>query len=133
MSQVVGLPNNAYKPITNTAQVRARLWKLQKKGSLDSQSQVIKFTSCLLVVSGSLTPKIKSFNIQPSFFCFVFVFFCFLFFKFVLVVNLAFKMFEIEHNWGIMYEMLHIWCTILTQSETIDILSVSLFIPYMQQ
>ena len=31
MSQVVGLPNNSYKPITNTAWVRARLCKLQKK------------------------------------------------------------------------------------------------------
>ena len=30
MSQVVGLPNNSYKPITNTAWVRARLGKLQK-------------------------------------------------------------------------------------------------------
>ena len=30
MSYVVGLPNNAYKPITNTAWVRARLCKLQK-------------------------------------------------------------------------------------------------------
>ena len=30
MSQVVGLPNNSYKPITNTAWVRARLCKLQK-------------------------------------------------------------------------------------------------------
>jgi hypothetical protein len=28
--QVVGLPNNSYKPITNTAWVRARLCKLQK-------------------------------------------------------------------------------------------------------
>ena len=31
MSQVVGLVNNTYKPITNTAQVRARLCKLQKE------------------------------------------------------------------------------------------------------
>ena len=31
MSQVVGLPNNSYKPITNTAWVRARLCKLQKR------------------------------------------------------------------------------------------------------
>ena len=31
MSQVVGLPNNSYKPITNTAWVRARLCKLLKK------------------------------------------------------------------------------------------------------
>ena len=31
MSQVVGLPNNSYKPITNTAWVRARLCKLQNK------------------------------------------------------------------------------------------------------
>ena len=30
MSQVVGLPNNSYRPITNTAWVRARLCKLQK-------------------------------------------------------------------------------------------------------
>jgi hypothetical protein len=30
MSWVVGLPNNSYKPITNTAWVRARLCKLQK-------------------------------------------------------------------------------------------------------
>ena len=30
MSQVVGLPNNSYKPITNTTWVRARLCKLQK-------------------------------------------------------------------------------------------------------
>ena len=31
MSQVVGLPNNSYKPITNTAWVCARLCKLQKR------------------------------------------------------------------------------------------------------
>ena len=31
MSQVVGLPNNSFKPITNTAWVRARLCKLQKR------------------------------------------------------------------------------------------------------
>ena len=30
MSWVVGLPSNSYKPITNTAWVRARLCKLQK-------------------------------------------------------------------------------------------------------
>jgi hypothetical protein len=30
MSYVVGLPNNSYKPMTNTAWVRARLCKLQK-------------------------------------------------------------------------------------------------------
>ena len=30
MSKVVGLPNNSYKPITNTAWVRTRLCKLQK-------------------------------------------------------------------------------------------------------
>jgi hypothetical protein len=30
MSWVVGLPNNSYKPITNTACVRTRLCKLQK-------------------------------------------------------------------------------------------------------
>ena len=31
MNQVVGLLNNSYKPITNTAWVRARLCKLQKR------------------------------------------------------------------------------------------------------
>ena len=31
MSKVVGLPNNSYKPITNTAWVRARFYKLQKR------------------------------------------------------------------------------------------------------
>ena len=31
MSQVVELPNNSYKPITNTTWVRARLCKLQKR------------------------------------------------------------------------------------------------------
>jgi hypothetical protein len=43
-----------YKPITNTAWVRTQLCKLQKKGALDSQSQVIKITSCLPRVGGSL-------------------------------------------------------------------------------
>ena len=33
MSWVVGLPNNSYKPITNMAWVRARLCKLQTRGS----------------------------------------------------------------------------------------------------
>ena len=37
MSEVVGLPSNSGKPITNTAWVRARLCKLQK-GALESQS-----------------------------------------------------------------------------------------------
>jgi hypothetical protein len=45
--------NNSYKPITNAAWVRARLCKLQK-GALDSQPQVIKFTSHLPMVGGSL-------------------------------------------------------------------------------
>ena len=46
MRQVVGLPNNSYKPITNTAWVRARLCKLQK-GALGSQPQIIKLSRCL--------------------------------------------------------------------------------------
>ena len=53
MSYVVALPSNSYKPITNTVWVRARLCKL-KKGALNSQPRVIKFTSCLLMVCGSL-------------------------------------------------------------------------------
>ena len=70
MSQEVVLPNTSYKPITNTAWVRARFCKLQKglqvikKSALDSKSQVIKFTSCFLVVGGShrvfrLLPPLK--------------------------------------------------------------------------
>ena len=53
MSQVVGLPNNSYKPITNTARVRTRLCKLQK-GCTRFAAATIKFTSCLLMVGGSL-------------------------------------------------------------------------------
>jgi hypothetical protein len=53
MSYVVGLPNNWYKPITNTAWVRAGFVNY-RKGALDSQPQVIKFTSCLPMVDGSL-------------------------------------------------------------------------------
>ena len=47
---VVGLPNNSYKPIANTTWIRAQLCKLQKR--VHSQPQVIKFTSSLLMVSG---------------------------------------------------------------------------------
>jgi hypothetical protein len=46
MSWVVGLPNNSYKPITNTSWVRARLCILQP--------EVIMFNSCLAMVGGSL-------------------------------------------------------------------------------
>ena len=54
---------NSYKPITNTAWVRSQLCKLQKC-ALDSQPQVIKFTSCLPMVGGSprelwLPPPLK--------------------------------------------------------------------------
>ena len=37
ISQVVGLPNNSYKPITNTAWVRARLCRSQKEHSTRSR------------------------------------------------------------------------------------------------
>jgi hypothetical protein len=50
-SWIVGLPNNSCKPISNTAWVR---FVNYKKGALDSQPQVIKFTSCLPIVGGSL-------------------------------------------------------------------------------
>jgi hypothetical protein len=43
---VVGIPNNSDKPITNTAWDRAGFVNY-KKGALDSQPEVIKFTSCL--------------------------------------------------------------------------------------
>jgi hypothetical protein len=42
-----------FEPITNTAWVPARLCKLQK-GALDSQPQVIQFTSYLPMVGGFL-------------------------------------------------------------------------------
>jgi hypothetical protein len=54
MSWVVGLPSNSYKPISNTMWVRTRLCKLQKKSALDSPPQMIKFTSYLPMVGGSL-------------------------------------------------------------------------------
>ena len=45
--------NNSYKPITNTAWIRDRLCKLQKRCTRLA-TQVIKFTSCLPMVCGSL-------------------------------------------------------------------------------
>ena len=53
MSQVVGLPNNSYKPITNMAWVCIRLCKLQK-GCTRLAAKSDKFTSCLPMVGGSL-------------------------------------------------------------------------------
>ena len=53
MSKVVGLPNNSYKPITNTRGF-APDFVYYEKGALDSQPQVIKFTSYLPMVGGSL-------------------------------------------------------------------------------
>ena len=46
MRKVVGLPNNSYRPITNTACVRARLCKLQKgctrlTASSDKRNQLL--------------------------------------------------------------------------------------------
>jgi hypothetical protein len=46
MSEVVGLPNNTYKPI-------APSFVNFKKGALDTQLQIIKFTSCLPMVGGT--------------------------------------------------------------------------------
>jgi hypothetical protein len=47
---LIGLPNNSYKPITNTREF-APGFVNYKKGTLDSQPQVIKFTE---LVDGSL-------------------------------------------------------------------------------
>jgi hypothetical protein len=55
MSWIVGLPNNSYQPITNMVGSRPTL-EITKKGALDSQSQVIKFTSCLPMVLWLLSP-----------------------------------------------------------------------------
>ena len=52
MSQVVG-SNSSYKPTTNTRGFAPSCVNY-KKGALDSQSQVIKLTSCLSSVGGSL-------------------------------------------------------------------------------
>ena len=50
---VVVLPNNVYKPITNTRGFAPGCVNYIK-GALDSQTQVKKLTSCLLMVGGSL-------------------------------------------------------------------------------
>jgi hypothetical protein len=50
MTWVVGLTNTSYKSITNNAPGFVNY----KKGALESQPQVIKFTSCLPMVGGSL-------------------------------------------------------------------------------
>jgi hypothetical protein len=57
MSWVVRLPSNSYKPISNTAWVRSRLCKLQKK------VQMIKFTSYL---SFNSCPNLTIFFINES-------------------------------------------------------------------
>jgi hypothetical protein len=49
-SYVVGLPNNSYKLITNITPGFVNY----KKGALDSQPQVIKFTSYFSVIGDSL-------------------------------------------------------------------------------
>ena len=55
MSQVVGLPSNSYKPITNIRHAGfASGFVNYKKGAQDSQLQVIKFVNCLPMVGGSL-------------------------------------------------------------------------------
>ena len=57
MSQVVGLPNNPYKPITNSAWVRARrLCKLQKRctrlaAASDKVYQLLAHSRCTLASS----------------------------------------------------------------------------------
>ena len=53
MGLIVGLSNNSYKPITNTARFASGFVNY-KKGAFDSQPQVIKLTSCLPMVGGSL-------------------------------------------------------------------------------
>ena len=53
MSQVVGLPNNSYTPHQYGMGSRPALY-ITKNGALESQPQVIKFTSCLSMVGGSL-------------------------------------------------------------------------------
>ena len=51
MSWVVGLPNNSYKPITNTAWVRAQLCKLQKGctrlAAASDKAYQLPFSYCL--------------------------------------------------------------------------------------
>ena len=51
MGYVVGLSDNSYKPITNSAWVRSRPCKLQKGCTRLAYD---KFTSCLPMVGGSL-------------------------------------------------------------------------------
>jgi hypothetical protein len=54
VAQWVWLPNNSYTPISNTTTWVCARFVNNKKGALDSQSQVIQFTSCLPMVGGSL-------------------------------------------------------------------------------
>jgi hypothetical protein len=60
-SQSPSLRTNWYNPITNTAWVRAGFVNY-KKGALNSQPQVIKFTRCLPMVGGSLRVRIRYFK-----------------------------------------------------------------------
>jgi hypothetical protein len=54
MSYVVELPNNSYVNLSPIRRGFAPGFVNYKKGALDSQPQVITFTSCLPMVGGSL-------------------------------------------------------------------------------
>ena len=64
MSSAVGLPNNSYKPITNTAWFRARLCKLQK-GAVAS-GKVYQLLAHFLGTPASSTTKTGSHDIAES-------------------------------------------------------------------
>jgi hypothetical protein len=51
MSYVVELPNNSYKPITNTAWVRARLCKLQERCTSETDHQDIEENRTYTLIS----------------------------------------------------------------------------------
>ena len=62
MSQVVGLPNNSYKPITNTAWVRTQLCKLKTRGSQEPviSHLVFNLTSKVEIENRGVTHNFES-------------------------------------------------------------------------
>jgi hypothetical protein len=68
MSLVVGLPNNSYKPVTNTAWVRAQLCKLQKECTrlVTANDKVYQLLAKLIKSTTDFIAKTCSFSFHIS-------------------------------------------------------------------
>jgi hypothetical protein len=69
MSQVVGLPNNSYKPITNTVWVRATLCKLQKWCTVSIDWDIVAYFNstvcfdCSKITKGAFKTEVVNYHL----------------------------------------------------------------------